>query len=78
MWFQRHLPDRDLSTESHRIHGTSPQITINWWNKQQVSHTLDDLQQMLGKVNMCNYICNLTEEAPNKLYNELKEKQWIN
>ena len=56
----------------------SSQITINWWNKQQVSHTLDDLQQMLGKVNMCNYICNLTEEAPNKLYNELKEKQWIN
>ena len=55
----------------------SSQITINWWNKQQVSHTLDDLQQMLGKVNMCNYICNLTEEAPNKLYNELKEKQWI-
>ena len=56
----------------------SLQITINWWTKQQVSHTLDDLQQMLGKVNMCNYICNLTEEAPNKLYNELKEKQWIN
>lgn len=56
----------------------SSQITINWWNKQQVSHTLDDLQQMLDKVNMCNYICNLTEEAPNKLYNELKEKQWIN
>ena len=56
----------------------SSQITIHWWNKQQVSHTLDDLQQMLGKVNMCNYICNLTEEAPNKLYNELKEKQWIN
>ena len=56
----------------------SSQITINWWNKQQVSHTLDDLQQMLGKVNMCNYICNLTKEAPNKLYNELKEKQWIN
>ena len=56
----------------------SSQITINWWNKQQVSHTLDDLQQMLGKVNMCNYICNLTEEAPNNLYNELKERQWIN
>jgi hypothetical protein len=56
----------------------SSQITINWWNKQQVSHTLDDLQQMLDKVNMCDYICNLTEEAPNKLYNELKEKQWIN
>jgi hypothetical protein len=56
----------------------SSQITINWWNKQQVSHTLDDLQQMMGKVNMCKYICNLTEEAPNKLYNELKEKQWIN
>lgn len=56
----------------------SSQITINWWNKQQVSHTLDDLQQMLGKVKMCHYICNLTEEAPNKLYHELKERQWIN
>lgn len=56
----------------------SSQITINWWNKQQVSNTLDKLQQMLSQVKMCNYICNLTEEAPTKLYNELKERQWIN
>lgn len=56
----------------------SSQVTINWWNKQQVSHTLDDLQQMLGKVQMCNYLCNLTGEAPTQLYNELKERQWIN
>lgn len=56
----------------------SSQITINWWNKTQVTQTLDDLQVMLEKVNMCNYICNLTEEAPTKLHNYLKEKQWIN
>ena len=55
----------------------SSQITINWWNKRQVSQTLDDLQRMLGKVGMCNYACNLTEEAPRKLYNELIERQWI-
>lgn len=55
----------------------SSQITINWWNKTQVSQTLDALQVMLEKINMCNYICNLTEEAPTKLYNYLKEKQWI-
>ena len=55
----------------------SSQITINWWNKQQVGHILDALQQMLGKVKMCNYACNLTPEAPKTLYNYLKEKQWI-
>lgn len=55
----------------------SSQVTINWWNKRQVSRTLDELQQMLGNINMCNYICNLTEEAPMTLYNYLKERQWI-
>lgn len=55
----------------------SSQITINWWNKQQVGRTLDELQQMLGQVKMCNYACNLTPEAPKTLYNYLKDQQWI-
>ncbi|MBQ3190519.1 MAG: hypothetical protein IJA95_09750 [Bacteroidaceae bacterium] len=56
----------------------SSQITINWWNKQQVGRTLDELQQMLGQVKMCNYACNLTSEAPKTLYNYLKDQEWIN
>lgn len=55
----------------------SSQVTINWWNKQQVSSTLDALQQMQVQVPMCNYACNLTEEAPETLHNYLKERQWI-
>lgn len=55
----------------------SSQVTINWWNKPQVSQVLDGLQQMMEKVKIGNYICNLSQEAPVKLYNYLKEKQWI-
>ena len=55
----------------------SSQVTINWWNKAQAGQALDSLQHMLGKVNMCNYACNLTPEAPKYLYNYLREKEWI-
>lgn len=55
----------------------SSQVTINWWNKSQAGQALDSLQHMLGKVNMCNYACNLTPEAPKYLNNYLREKEWI-
>ena len=67
------VPVRPMQLFKH----LSSQVTINWWNKAQAGQALDSLQHMLGKVNMCNYACNLTPEAPKYLYNYLREKEWI-
>ncbi|MBQ8520360.1 MAG: hypothetical protein IJ456_03060 [Bacteroides sp.] len=55
----------------------SSQLTVNWWNANFTRKALDAAQEMLERVGMCTYACNLSEEAPRMLNNYLKEKEWI-